>query len=64
MEHGAKVILCSHLGRPKGKIKPEFSLKPVAKRLSELLGNEVKLASDIIGESAKELTSQLKKKEM
>lgn len=59
MEHGAKVILCSHLGRPKGKINPEFSLKPVAKRLTELLGKEVKLASDIIGESAKELTSQM-----
>lgn len=59
MEHGAKVILCSHLGRPKGKINPEFSLKPVAKRLTELLNKEVKLASDIIGNSAKELTSQM-----
>ena len=38
MEHGAKVILCSHLGRPKGEYKPEFSLAPVAKRLSEYLG--------------------------
>ena len=59
MEHGAKVILCSHLGRPKGKVNPDFSLAPVAKRLSELLNKEVKLASDIIGDSAKELTSQM-----
>ena len=46
MEHGAKVILCSHLGRPKGEYKPEFSLAPVAKKLSEYLGTEVKLAED------------------
>lgn len=59
MEHGAKVILCSHLGRPKGKVNPNFSLAPVAKRLSELLNKEVKLANDIIGESAKELTSKM-----
>lgn len=59
MEHGAKVILCSHLGRPKGKVNPDFSLAPVAKRLSELLNKEVKLANDIIGESAKELTSKM-----
>ncbi len=59
MELGAKVILCSHLGRPKGKVNPDFSLAPVAKRLSELLNKEVKLANDIIGESAKELTSKM-----
>ena len=59
MEHGAKVILCSHLGRPKGKVNPEFSLAPVAKRLSELLNKDVKLASDIIGDSAKELTNAM-----
>lgn len=59
IEHGAKVILCSHLGRPKGKVNPDFSLSPVAKRLTELLGKEVKLASDIIGDSAKELTSKM-----
>ncbi len=52
-EHGAKLILCSHFGRPKGEFKPEFSLAPVAKRLSELLGKEVALASDVIGEDAK-----------
>ena len=59
MEHGAKVILCSHLGRPKGKVNPDFSLAPVAKRLSELLNKDVKLANDIIGDSAKELTNAM-----
>ena len=53
LEQNAKVILMSHLGRPKGEVKPEFSLLPVAKELSRLLGKKVKLASDIIGESAK-----------
>lgn len=62
MEHGAKVILCSHLGRPKGEYKPEFSLAPVAKKLSEYLGVEVKLAQDpeVVGENAKKLASELK----
>ena len=62
MEHGAKVILCSHLGRPKGEYKPEFSLAPVAKKLSEYLGVEVKLAEDpeVVGENAKKLASELK----
>lgn len=62
MEHGAKVILCSHLGRPKGEYKPEFSLAPVAKRLSEYLGVEVKLAEDpeVVGENAKKMASELK----
>lgn len=60
LEHGAALILCSHLGRPKGEFVPEFSLKPVAKRLSELLGKEVKMASDVVGESAKKLASELK----
>ena len=58
-EHGAKVILCSHLGRPKGEFKPEFSMAPVAKRLSELLGKDVALATDVIGDSAHELASKL-----
>lgn len=58
--NGAKVILCSHLGRPKGEVVPEFSLAPVAVRLSELLGQEVKMAKDVVGESAKELASSLK----
>jgi phosphoglycerate kinase len=62
MENGAKVILCSHLGRPKGEYKPEFSLAPVAKRLSEYLGVDVKLAEDaeVVGENAKKLASELK----
>lgn len=62
MEHGAKVILCSHLGRPKGEYKPEFSLAPVAKRLSEYLGVEVKLAEDaeVIGPNAKAMAAELK----
>ena len=61
MENGAKVILCSHLGRPKGEYKPEFSLAPVAKKLSEYLGVEVKLAEDpeVVGENAKKLASEL-----
>jgi phosphoglycerate kinase len=49
LEHGAGVILASHLGRPKGKPNPEMSLKPVAKRLEELLGTPVKMAPDCIG---------------
>ncbi|WP_294836823.1 phosphoglycerate kinase [uncultured Eubacterium sp.] len=62
MEHGAKVILCSHLGRPKGEYKPEFSLAPVAKKLSEYLGTEVKLAEDpeVVGENAKRIAAELK----
>jgi len=53
MEHGAKVILLSHLGRPKGKVVPAMSLKPVAARLSDLLGKKVKMANDCIGEEVK-----------
>ncbi len=62
MENGAKVILCSHLGRPKGEYKPEFSLAPVAKKLSEYLGVEVKLAEDenVVGENAKAMAAELK----
>ena len=59
IEHNAKVILCSHLGRPKGEFKKEFSLAPVAEELSKLLGKEVKLAKDVIGPSAKELTDNM-----
>ncbi len=60
IDHKAKVILCSHLGRPKGEFNPKFSLAPVAKRLSELLGQEVKMADDVIGDSAKALAASLK----
>lgn len=56
---GARVIIMAHLGRPKGEVKPEFSLAPVAKRLGELLGSEVKLAGDITGESAKAEVAKL-----
>lgn len=59
VKQGAKVILCSHLGRPKGEFKPEFSLKPVAARLSELLGQDVKIAEDVVGDSAKALAASL-----
>ena len=60
LDQNCKIILCSHLGRPKGEVRPEFSLAPVAKELSKLLGKEVKLAKDVIGENAKELTSNMK----
>lgn len=53
MAHGAKVILCSHLGRPKGEYNMKYSLAPVAKRLSERLGVNVPLAADVIGDDAK-----------
>ena len=59
IDHGAKVILCSHLGRPKGEFNMKYSLAPVAKRLSELLGQEVKLAKDVVGEDAKKLASEV-----
>ena len=52
IDHQAKVILCSHLGRPKGEFKPEFSLAPVAKRLDEILNTKVIFAKDVIGPSA------------
>ena len=59
MDNGAKVILCSHLGRPKGEANPKYTLKPVAEELDRLLGKEVKFANDITGESAKAVTSSL-----
>lgn len=64
LENNSKVILCSHLGRPKGEVKPEFSLDIVAKELSRLLGQEVKLANDVVGESARKLTSEMKNGEI
>ncbi len=60
MENGAKVILCSHLGRPKGEVNPKYSLEPVAKELSKLLETEIKFANDVTGESAKQVTESLK----
>lgn len=59
LHQGAKLIVCSHLGRPKGMFNPKYSLAPVAKRLSELLETQVKMASDSIGESARKLTNEM-----
>lgn len=53
VKQGAKVILCSHMGKPKGEWKPELSMQVVAKRLSELLGQDVIMANDVVGEDAK-----------
>lgn len=64
LEQNAKVILCSHLGRPKGEFKTEFSLKPVADRLAEIFPGKVKFATDIIGDSAKELTAGVQEGEI
>lgn len=64
LDNNCKVILCSHLGRPKGEVKPEFSLDIVANELSKLLGQEVKLAKDVVGESAMELTSNMQNGEV
>src|SRR6202158_5995169 len=55
LEHGAAVVLASHLGRPKGTPNPEMSLKPVAVRLSELLGQPVKMAPDCVGSEVEKL---------
>lgn len=60
IENGAKVILCSHLGRPKGEKLPEFSLKPVSKRISEILGKEVKQLDDCIGDQVKAAVDAMK----
>lgn len=60
IKNGAKVILCSHLGRPKGQVNPEFSMKPVAARLSELLGLKVKMADDVVGRALMLLPPRLK----
>ncbi len=62
IEHNAKVILCSHMGKPKGEPKPEFSLAPVAKRLSEKLGKEVVFAADatVVGDNAKKAVAEMK----
>lgn len=60
ISHKAKVILCSHLGRPKGEFNLNFSLLPVAKYLSQALNLNVKMATDVVGESAKELSEALK----
>ena len=60
VNHGARVILCSHMGKPKGEWKPELSLQVVADRLSELLGKPVVMAKDVVGEDAKAKAAALK----
>lgn len=62
VENNAKVILCSHLGKPKGEAKPELSLAPVAARLSEMLGKEVVFAADdnVVGDNAKKAVADMK----
>ena len=55
IDQGCKIVLSSHLGRPKGEFKKEFSLAPVAVELSKQLGQEVLMAKDVIGEDAKRL---------
>ena len=64
LDNNCKIVITSHLGRPKGEYKPECSLAPVAKALSELLGQEVKMAKDVIGESSKELKANVKEGEV
>ena len=64
LENNCAVILCSHLGRPKGEFKPEFSLRPVAKELSKLLDKEVIMAEDVVGEDAKTKAENLKQGEI
>lgn len=59
IDHKAKVILCSHLGRPKGEFNMKYSLAPVAAYLSQALGQEVKMAKDVVGESAKSMAASL-----
>src|SRR5579885_1396354 len=58
-EHGARIVLASHLGRPKGKVDPKYSLSPVAKQLSTLLEEQVELAPDCIGPDVKKMVDAL-----
>ncbi len=58
-ERGARVVVCAHLGRPKGEVRPELSLRPVAERLGELLGRPVAFAGDVVGDSAHEVVASL-----
>ena len=60
IEKGGKAILMSHLGRPKGQIEPEFSLKPVAARLEELLGKTVTMAPDCVGDEVEAIVGKMK----
>ena len=58
-DRGAKIIVLAHLGRPKGEVNPKYSLAPVAERLSEVLGAEVRLEKDVVGESARSVVESL-----
>lgn len=64
VEHQAKLVLCSHLGRPKGEFNPKYSLAPIAAYLSKSLGQEVKMAADVIGDSARAINASLKNGEI
>ena len=64
IEQNCRIILCSHLGRPKGEVNNKYSLEPVAKELSKLLGQEVLMAKDVIGEDAKKLSENLQPKQV
>ncbi len=64
VEQGAKIVLCSHLGRPKGEVNEKYSLQPVANELSQELNTQVKFASDVVGESAKNMADSLKEGEV
>ncbi|MGI5289429.1 phosphoglycerate kinase [Nonomuraea polychroma] len=59
LDGGAKVVVCAHLGRPKGQVNPKYSLKPVARRLGELLGQDVAFAADVVGDSARSTVESL-----
>ena len=64
LENNCAIILCSHLGRPKGEVNEKYSLKPVAVRLAEKLGKEVKLAKDVVGEDSKQIAQNLQNGEV
>lgn len=64
IDQGAKIVLCSHLGRPKGQVNPKYSLAPVANRLGELLGQPVKMAADVIGPDADRVVASLSEGEV
>ncbi|WP_311132005.1 phosphoglycerate kinase [Nonomuraea gerenzanensis] len=59
VERGARVVVCAHLGRPKGQVNPKYSLRPVAARLGELLGQDVAFATDVVGDSARSTVEAL-----
>ena len=64
LEHQCRVILMSHLGRPKGTVKPELSLQPVAQRLSEILNQPVSMAPDCVGADVEKAASSLREREI